>query len=263
MRNSSEDTQTIPISIKIFLIWLTLMQHYGLPTRLLDWTTNLLVALFFAANKDKDGAVFAFNPGSKLSDDHSFIRYLEILVTAKTRGSFYEQLIKVTDQEYGELAKINGITIKDWKTDFIHLSNVFSDIPRTEASELRSFEQLDDSPSLNEQAYCEMKGNFSRVYGFKPPDLNSRIRQQHGCFTFHGGKYFKELPARQGESYKAVEFIKTHSMENYENSLIKIKIKSGDKDKLLKELALTGINEATLFPEMEYQTKHIKQQYKI
>ena len=42
---------------------LALMQHYGLPTRILDITTNALVALYFAVseNKDKDGVVYLFN----------------------------------------------------------------------------------------------------------------------------------------------------------------------------------------------------------
>ncbi|MCQ8117026.1 hypothetical protein [Methylomonas rosea] len=102
-----------------------------------------------------------------------------------------------------------------------------------------------------------MEGLFSKVFRFKPSYLNNRIRQQHGCFTLHGGKYFFNVESKRPEL-----FVKTNKMEECEPSLLKIKIKREHKEKLIEELALFGISEAVLFPEMEYQSKQIKEQFK-
>jgi hypothetical protein len=48
-----------------------LAQHFGMPTRLLDWSTNPLAALFFACEgaKDQDGFVYAMDAAKVIPEN--------------------------------------------------------------------------------------------------------------------------------------------------------------------------------------------------
>jgi hypothetical protein len=58
---------------KSYIEWLFLMQHHGVPTRLLDWSENIFIATFFAVNSDfdSDGEILTMLPW-KLNERYGF-----------------------------------------------------------------------------------------------------------------------------------------------------------------------------------------------
>lgn len=52
-RQSTSYLKTIPAEGN-YMEWFALMQHYGAPTRLHDWTYSFFVAVYFAVNRLKD-----------------------------------------------------------------------------------------------------------------------------------------------------------------------------------------------------------------
>lgn len=190
------------------------MQHYQLPTRLLDITANPLVALYFACchKFDTDGEVYIFKVKK---NELKFYDSDAISVVANlARHPFDFTIPKYDDStpNYIEIFNAN-VEIKYLLHEIKYEKPHFLDVINPE--------------------------DLSQVFCVLPKLDNPRIIRQAGVFFLYGIDQEKKKPAK----------LKIQPL--------RITINKAGKRSILKDLSLLGIDESTLFPELDKVTDYL------
>lgn len=216
---------------------MTKYQHYNMCTRLLDLTTNPLVALYFACKEH--GAVKYRNEDEKfeMKEPYGVIYYNKVFP-------------KISDDENVK------IVVALSKMKLTENNDIGSLLHALLNQSIITKEEMERWSS--KEYYREFVDILQKNYVVRPKYSNDRLTMQSGMFLLAGCfNVFEDCDnPEKSVITKGVGDLKEEFHRDY------FYICGEDKSSILKELDMYNINESTLFPELEYKLNYIKNKNK-